>query len=71
MVTAGRRWKCGVCSAKAGDLVCGGCVTQEAERRRADRAERLGGLRNVRAAAAVAVQVWNRTYKTATRQAQD
>eukprot|EP00903_Cladosiphon_okamuranus_P009187 g8774.t2 len=56
MAAAGRRWKCGVCSAKAGDLVCGGCVTREAERRRVERAERLGALRNVRAAAAVAVQ---------------
>eukprot|EP00752_Nemacystus_decipiens_P003010 g2792.t1 len=56
MAAAGRRWKCGVCSAKAGDLVCGGCVTREAERRRTERAERLGALRNVRVAAAFAIQ---------------
>ncbi|CAN0078158.1 unnamed protein product, partial [Hapterophycus canaliculatus] len=52
----GRRWKCEVCSAKAGDLVCGGCVTREAERRRAKRAERLDSLQNIREAAAVALQ---------------
>lgn len=57
MAAAGRRWKCGVCNVKAGDLVCGGCVTREAERRRADRADRLGALRNVRESAAAAVQV--------------
>lgn len=57
MAAAGRRWKCGVCSAKAGDLVCGKCVTREAERRRAERAERLGTLRGAREAAAVAAKV--------------
>lgn len=52
-----RRWKCGVCSAKAGDLVCSGCVGQEAERRRQTRAHRLAALRVVRETAAAAVQV--------------
>ncbi|CAM9542021.1 unnamed protein product [Scytosiphon promiscuus] len=52
----GRKWKCGVCSAKAGDLVCGGCVTREAERRREKRAERLDSLQNVRETAAFALQ---------------
>lgn len=57
MSVAGRGWKCGVCNAKAGDLVCGACVTQEAERRRAERAKRLGALESVREAATVAAQV--------------
>lgn len=57
MAASARRWKCGVCGAKAGDLVCSGCVTGEAERRRAGRAERLEALQTVRDSAAVAVQV--------------
>ncbi|CAM9737265.1 unnamed protein product, partial [Ectocarpus sp. 8 AP-2014] len=56
MAAAGRGWKCGVCNAKAGDLVCGACVTREAERRRAERAKRLGALESVREAATVAAQ---------------
>ncbi|CAM9626082.1 unnamed protein product [Ectocarpus sp. 4 AP-2014] len=56
MAAAGRGWKCGVCNAKAGDLVCGACVTREAERRRAERAKRLGALESVRDAATVAAQ---------------
>ncbi|CAB1110770.1 unnamed protein product [Ectocarpus sp. CCAP 1310/34] len=56
MAAAGRGWKCGVCNAKAGDLVCGACVTREAERRRAERAKRLGALESVREVATVAAQ---------------
>lgn len=62
MAAAGRGWKCGVCNAKAGDLVCGACVTREAERRRAERAKRLGALESVREAAAVAAQVLKKNH---------